>query len=90
MDAKTLNLAGYKDEDGKTRQLCATHARAAGTHAVQVPCRDCPEDAKVDAHFEDEDGKAQQLCATHARAANTWEPTEDRNRAHKPWGRARE
>jgi hypothetical protein len=54
LDAKTLNLAGYKDEDGKTRQLCATHARAAGTHAVQVPCRDCPEDAKLSANYKDE------------------------------------
>ena len=42
--------AEYKDEDG-IKQLCATHARAAGTYAVHNPCRDCPEDAKVQANF---------------------------------------
>ena len=58
--------ANYKDEDGVT-QLCA----AAGTYSVDNPCRDCPEDAKLDAMYEDEDGKAKQLCTTHARAAGT-------------------
>ena len=50
--------AKFTDEDGKAKQLCATHARAAGTYAVRNPCRDCPEDAKLQAHFKDEDGKA--------------------------------
>ena len=64
--------AVYKDEDGKTNQLCATHARAAGTYAVLNPCRDCPEDAKVQAMYKDEGGKSNQLCATHARAVGSW------------------
>ena len=62
--------AAYKDEDG-IKQLCGPHARAAGTYAVLNPCRDCPEDAKVEAHYKDENGNAHQLCATHARAAGT-------------------
>ena len=63
--------ANYKDENGVT-QLCAPHARAAGTYSVDNLCRgDCPEDAKLDAMYEDEDGRAKQLCATHARAAGT-------------------
>ena len=63
--------AMYEDEDGKAKQLCTTHARAAGTHVVQRPCRDCPEDAKIQANNRDEDGKTEQLCATHAHAVGT-------------------
>ena len=62
--------AAYKDGNEVT-QLCAPHARAAGTYSVDHPCRDCPEDAKVEAHYKDENGNAHQLCATHARAAGT-------------------
>ena len=36
---------------------------------MQMPCRDCPEDAKIQANCRDEGGKTEQLCATHAHAA---------------------
>jgi hypothetical protein len=48
-------------------QLCATHARAAGTFRVLFPCRDCPQDRE--AHYPDEGGRPRRLCAEHARAA---------------------
>ena len=40
--------------------------------ASRTMCRDCPEDAKLQASYKDEGGKANQLCATHARAVGSW------------------
>ena len=39
---------------------------------MRHPCRDCPEDAKLQASYKDEGGKTNQLCATHARAVGSW------------------
>ena len=64
-------------ENGKEKQLCATHAMAVGTYMVNDPCRDCPEDAKLKANYTDESGKTDQLCSTHA-AAEPWTPADPR------------
>ena len=62
----------YNDEEGRPKRLCAAHAHAAGTYAVQKPCRDCPDDAKLQAAYNDEDDQPNRLCATHARAVGTY------------------
>jgi hypothetical protein len=51
-------------------KLCARHSRAAGSHHVVFPCRDCPDDAKKYANYPDERGK-NRLCSTHAYKAGT-------------------
>ena len=41
--------ANYPDESGRSKQLCAKCARAAGTYMLQTPCVECPPDAKLQA-----------------------------------------
>ena len=65
-------IADYPDEHGKLDQLCAACARATGTHTVQMPCRDCPEDDIKEANYPDEHGKLDQLCAACARATGSY------------------
>ena len=61
----------YPDEEGKPNRLCSTHAKEAGSYAVQQPCRDCPDDEKLKAHYPDEEGKPNRLCSTHAKEAGS-------------------
>ena len=68
-----VRVANYADEDGTPRRLCSKHAREAGTHEVQKPCRDCPDVAKLQANYADEDGTPMRLCSKHAREAGTYE-----------------
>ena len=62
--------ANYPGLCGRKR-VCATHAKAVGSHQVQNPCRDCPVGNKLEAHYPDENGKPKSLCATHAKAVGS-------------------
>ncbi len=53
------------------KRVCATHAKAVGTHEVQCPCRDCPVGNKLEAAYPDENNKPKSLCAKHAKAVGT-------------------
>ena len=39
---------------------------------MRNPCRDCPDDDKLQAAYKDEDGRCDKLCATHARERGTY------------------
>ena len=67
-----IKTANYKDKEGRCNKLCSDHAREAGTYVVQNPCRDCPNDNKLDAAYKDEDGRCKKLCSAHAREAGTY------------------
>ncbi len=56
---------------GHKRRVCATHAKAVGTHEVICPCRDCPVGNKLEASYPDENNKPNSLCAKHAELAGT-------------------
>jgi hypothetical protein len=61
----------YPGPGGKKYHYCSDCARREKTYELPNPCRNCPEGAKLSAHYKDESGKLNQLCTTHARAAGT-------------------
>ena len=65
-------IASYKDARG-AKSFCSKHAKAAGTHELLHPCRNCPDHAKLTANYQDEDGNLDRLCSDHAKAAGTYE-----------------
>ena len=62
--------ASQRDAQGYVR-LCTACAKSQGTYSTRSPCRDCANNAKLQAHYPDEHGNPRQLCATHAEAAGT-------------------
>ncbi len=63
--------AAYPDEEGNLKRLCSNHAKMVGSHKVLNPCRDCPDDEKLEAHYPDEEGKSNRLCSECAIKAGT-------------------
>ncbi len=59
--------AAYPDEEGNLKRLCSNHAKMVGCHKVRNPCRDCPDDKKLEAAYPDEEGKSNRLCSRHAK-----------------------
>ena len=64
--------AGYPGPNGRTNQLCAAHAKEAGTHTVLYPCTECPIGSKVNVKYNGANGRMNQLCSAHAREAGTY------------------
>ena len=84
--------AAYPDEEGKSNRLCSEHAKLVGSHKVLNPCRDCPDDEKLEAAYPDEEGKSNRLCSEHAKMVGSHKvlnpcrdcPDDEKLEAHYP------
>ena len=84
--------AAYPDEEGNLKRLCSNHAKMVGCHKVRNPCRDCPDDKKLEAAYPDEEGKSNRLCSEHAKMVGSHKvqhpcrdcPDDEKLQAHYP------
>ena len=84
--------AAYPDEEGNLKRLCSNHAKMVGSHKVLNPCRDCPDDEKLEAAYPDEEGKSNRLCSEHAKMVGSHKvlnpcrdcPDDEKLEAHYP------